>query len=217
MNILRRMVFLLLAVACAASLVAGCRRSSAPVEGPQGTLGVAGFFLPQGGREMLAGYLPEERTPVTHKVLVGLDKTLAEQLKETGPATWMGAAAVRQCQEELLAKDNGSPRGNALDHWLAVGECAGVDWLLVPQLTYWRERDGSEVSVRQAASVTLDLFLVNVREKGLGGRYHFEETQLSLSENLLGARKFMRRGGKWITAMELAREGLAQGLEEFGL
>ena len=58
-------------------------------------------------------------------------------------------------------------------HWIAVGRCAGVDWLLVPQITYLRQRDGSEMSVRDAASVTMDLFLVNVGEASPGRAFPF--------------------------------------------
>ena len=216
MQAFRRISLLLLLAVCVLSALAACRRAPGPVEGPQGTLGVAGFFQPQSSRELLAGYLPEEKVFVDNKTMVGLDTALVEVLRRDKVSSWMSAAAVRQCQEQVLAGDRGS-RGSALDHWLAVGDCAGVDWLLVPQITYWRERDGSDVSVRDAASVTMDLFLIDVRGKNLGGRFHFEETELSLTENIFDADKFMRRGGKWITARDLAREGMARGLKEFGL
>lgn len=81
-----------------------------------------------------------------------------------------------------------------------------ADYLLVPQLLYWREREGNRFSVNNPASVTLELFLVDVRNERLAGRFHFEETQHSLSENILDADKFLSRGAKWIPALELARK-----------
>lgn len=216
MRSIRTTALLVLLAVCLAAGLGACRQRAVPVQGPEGALGVAGFFQPLGSRDMLAGYLPENASPVELKVLSALDASMEEILAADGVSAHMGAAAVRQCQEQIVASGAGS-RGNALDHWLAVGRCADVDWLLVPQVTYWRERDGSELSVGEAASVTLDLFLVDVRGEGLGGRYHFEETQLSLTENILDAGKFVRRGGRWITALELAREGVARGLKEFGL
>jgi hypothetical protein len=98
-----------------------------------------------------------------------------------------------------------------------VGRCLDVDWLLVPQVTAWHEREGSDVSVRRPASVTLWLHLVDVRGESFGARYKFEETQQSLTENFLKAGKFIERGGKWVSAGELAREGVAAGLKELGL
>jgi hypothetical protein len=95
--------------------------------------------------------------------------------------------------------------------------CLGVDYLLVPQLLYWQERDGSEVAVREPAAVVLDLFLVDVNAGTIAARYHFDEEQLSLTENMLEADKFVKRKGKWITATELAREGISRGVKELGL
>lgn len=212
----RRFVLAALVAAFALSLLAGCQRPFTKVKGPEGTLAVAGFFQPVSTRELMAGYLPEEQINIPRKVLGELDAALSGALAATTMDSWVRPPRVDHCSEQVAEASKGKVVA-AFSHWLDTAKCVGTDWLLVPQVTYWRERDGSEVSVRDAASVTMDLFLISVKDEAIAKRYHFEETQLSLSENFLDAGKFVRRGGKWITALELAREGIEQGVKEFGL
>ncbi|NJB67385.1 hypothetical protein GGQ74_001025 [Desulfobaculum xiamenense] len=215
---MRRSIFvrLALAMACLAFLGAGCRAAKAPVEGPHGSLAVAPFTQPLMDSELLAGFIPEEAVAVKPVVLGGLDAVLAEELGKGLAAQYQRPAEVRQCMQIQLSANDGKRR-TALESWLEVGRCLGVDYLLVPQLMLWGERDGSEIAVRRPAAVILDLYLVDVKAEGLAARYHFDEAQLSLTENILDADKFVKRKGKWITATELAREGLARGVKEFGL
>jgi hypothetical protein len=45
--------------------------------------------------------------------------------------------------------------------------------------------------------------------------YVFEETQQPLSENVLDLPAFVKRGAKWVTAGELAREGVHKAVDRF--
>jgi len=207
----------------ALALVAGlllpaCVARKAPTAASKiaGSVAVAGFTQPRADWELLAGFIPEDAKPVEEKVLAELDARLDTALAANKKLSLLPARLTRQCQEIATYKQKDS-RITALKYWVAVGKCMGADAILVPQLVYWAEREGSEVSVRTPAGVILDLYLVDVKEEALAGRFHFDETQLSLSENLLEADKFMKRGGKWITAAELAGEGIARGIGELGL
>jgi len=42
----------------------------------------------------------------------------------------------------------------------------------------------------------------------------FDETQQALSENILKAPTFFKRGARWLTAGELSRDGIADILDE---
>ena len=89
--------------------------------------------------------------------------------------------------------------------------------ILVPQVTEWRELEGSGMGAETPASVTMDFYLIDVKRQQLVGRYHFEETQQNLTDNLLNINKFVNRGGKWVDALTLASEGMRQAVEELGL
>ncbi len=205
----------LLAWALAVLLVAGCasREPERPVPAPV-SLAAAEFTQPTHVSQLLAGYVPDQRGKALPEDLLWLDATLLKLLRQS-ERTVAGNNAVRACQEKMLAQDS-SFSGSALDYWVETGRCAGVEYLLVPQLFDWRPRKGGGAGVMQPARVMFDLYVVNVRGSSLVSRYHFEETQSSLLENLLDADRFFERGGRWLTARELAEEGLQEGLEELG-
>ena len=51
----------------------------------------------------------------------------------------------------------------------------------------------------------------------LVSRSHFKEKQVGLSDNLMNFDTFLKRGAKWLTAQELAMEGMQKMIKEFGL
>jgi hypothetical protein len=74
----------------------------------------------------------------------------------------------------------------------------------------YEERRGGNFAVERPASVGLHVHLM---EGNVALRvYEFDEVQRPLSENLLDLGKFIRRGGRWITAEQLAGEGIDSGL-----
>lgn len=207
---------LLVLLACLGVLaLAACeRKAPPPAARVQGSLAVAGFTQPGTTAELLAGTLPETPGPaVSQETLRALDADLASML---AAQTVIDANQSRACQELAGAKGAGGRR-SAFKYWLDVGGCLKADFLVVPQLIDWRERVGGEWGVEAPASVVLELYLVDVTRQQLIGRYRFNETQAPLSSNILGVGKFFDRGGRFVTARELADEGLRQGLKELGL
>ena len=93
-----------------------------------------------------------------------------------------------------------------------------VDILIVPQVVDWTPREGGDIGAFQPAGVNMDFYTVrtNIEEPSIS-RFHFEETQESLSENLLHIKKWFERKGQWITATQLAQEGMRQAITELGL
>jgi hypothetical protein len=182
---------------------------------PAGSVAVAGFSQP-GTAELLAGSIPEGQGQVDQKVLASLDVALADQLAANTKRSVVGPSITRQCAEIVThnLKDSKSP---PFKYWLQVGECVPAPYILVPQLTAWNEREGGEWASASPASVSFDLYLIDVKGKTLVRRYHYEETQRSLSSNLFDAGKFFGRGGKWLSAEQLAREAMGRGIEELGL
>jgi hypothetical protein len=210
------------------SLLSGCVRRTAPsAQGPAGTdaatsavafldktFAVAPFTIPATDADLLSGYLPANHT-VPEMVPARLDAVL-DQVLAGASHKFVPAATVAACAK-TASRGNESGRLATLKYWQNVGMCAGADYVLVPMVVYWRERDGSAAGATKAASVNLSLYLVDTRTGGVIKHFRFEETQKALVDNLLEADKFVSRHGRWLTAPELSQEGLTKGVRELGL
>lgn len=102
-----------------------------------------------------------------------------------------------------------------LDAALALGKKLDVDYVLAGNVWRFDERVGRSYSVEAPASVAFSLHLVDIENNRTVWRKMFNETQQSLSENLLNARQFFKRGAKWLTAEELAAYGVDNMMKSF--
>lgn len=221
-------VSLLFAALAGLVLLSGCVRRTAPsapvaagadagtsaVAFLDKTFAVAPFTIPATDADLLSGYLPaNHHVPelVPARLDAVLEAALANATHKFVPAKMVAACA------QTASRGNESGRLATRKYWQNVGMCAGADYVLVPLALYWRDRDGSAAGTTKPASVDLSLYLVDVRTGGVVRHYHFEETQKALADNLLEAGKFVSRRGRWLTAQELAYEGLAKGVRELGL
>ncbi|MGE4291811.1 MAG: hypothetical protein AB7E32_06330 [Desulfovibrio sp.] len=199
-------------------VLAGCAEHRVPpIERPVGSYAVAGVTNPKYDWQLLAGYLPSAGKGVSREVLVGLDQTVMELLASHGVSEVIPAANTRQCQEIVTFDQSGGKRISALKYWTSVGQCMKVDYLVIPQLLSWQERQGSDWGVDKPAGVVMDVYILDVNNGVLLARRHYDETQRALSEDLGNAGRHFDRGGTWLTAEELARYGLNEMLLELGL
>lgn len=214
----RKIAFTVFALALLSLLaVSGCaRKPVVAMERPGGTLAVAGFSHPKYNWQLLAGYIPVQGTEITADIVSQLDAAMVDTLSTHGVVDYIPPVTTRQCQEIVTFQNEGE-RVSALKYWTAVGRCMKADYLLVPQVLSWQERVGEEMGVTQPAGVTLDFYYIDVAAGEVRVRRHFEEVQSALSEDLGNAGKFFERGGKWVTAMRLAEEGIDMKLTEMGL
>ena len=72
----------------------------------------------------------------------------------------------------------------------------------------YRERIGNAWGAQRPASVSFVALLYNGRDGNLLWRGKFDETQKPLSEDALDFVSFLRRGGRWLTARQLASDGI---------
>lgn len=70
----------------------------------------------------------------------------------------------------------------------------------------FEERRGGNFAVERPAGVGFHLHLLD--RKRVIKVFQFDETQQPLSDNILKFGLFLRRGAKWVTARELAEEGI---------
>lgn len=203
---------------CAAvlALLSACQSQieAPPLPLPDLRVGIAPFTQPTQATELLAGFVPEAQGRIPAEAAQELDDTLAVRLENTGRRySFLPPGAV---QGPLL--EDGQGRRSALATWVQRAREADVDVLLVPQVIDWRERVGGEAGVVSPAAVVIDYFLVDARNDGaLLQRSHYAVRQQALAENLLTIKDFFQRGGKWVSAAELAGESMDKAIRELGL
>lgn len=139
-----------------------------------------------------------------------LQKMLVEKLDERA----LPIKTVRHTYEALLFDH---PGATPLDMAQRLGKELGADYVLVGNVWRFRERIGSSLGVAKPASVAFSLYLVDTQSGKSVWQDRFNETQQSLSENLLKAPDWFKRGGTWLKARELARYGLEDLLKDFPL
>lgn len=83
----------------------------------------------------------------------------------------------------------------------------GATAVVLGRVSRWRDREGSAAGATQPASVA---FEVSLHQAPTGRRLwtgRFDETQQSITANILRARKYPGGGTRWLTAAEFARWG----------
>lgn len=206
-------IFVLLATVTLLLAIGGCAKKRAGITPPPAvTIGIAGFYQPTSTNEMLAGYMPEGTPKVDSKIFPQLDSDFEDILRASTNRDYYGTDRSYKC-----IRDNRGNGQTAYAFWMSVGKCMNVDLLLVPQVHAWQERQGSEMGAELPAAVVMDFFLLDVKNQSLISRSRYDERQKALAQNILDMGKFIDRGGKWVTAHELAREGMKKAIKEMGL
>lgn len=212
-----RAILILLAVSIL--FASACQRRPPQVDSkmnPQFTVAVAPFTVAQEPWELLAGYLPERISAPKADSLADLDSILAKAMKVTPERNIIIGAKPKSCMESARRPADAN-RLASLKYWQEVGKCLDAQYLLVPMVTHWKEREGSAAGSTSPAWVIMDLYLLNVKTGGLANHFHYDYKQKALTDNILEADKFFKRRGQWVTAADLASEGVTQALKEFGL
>jgi TolB-like protein len=95
-----------------------------------------------------------------------------------------------------------------------IGERVYADAVITGTVQRFRERVGDEWGVKSPASVAFVLDLVDVRRGDVVWSARFDETQKSLSENILAIGEIGHRGVRWLTAEQLAHEGIKKAVAQ---
>lgn len=134
-------------------------------------------------------------------------------LLRQGVAEYYGEALIPQPEvtQRFLAMpkaDKDTPRDIAV----RLGHDLDVDHVMIGILWRYEQRAGSPLSAESPASVSFDLFLLDVANKKLVWQGSFDKTQKALSDNLFEATLFFKSGVKWLSAEELAEFGIKRTL-----
>ena len=115
---------------------------------------------------------------------------------------------IHQNAVDILATEmGGTLEERGLDYTDAPGEARALNVLIYR----FQEREGGNFSVVRPASVGFHVHLYEGDK--ISDVFVFDETQQALSENIFRFFTFLRRGAKWITAGELAREGIHKAID----
>jgi len=97
-----------------------------------------------------------------------------------------------------------------------VGKELQADGIVLGYVYRFSERKGYSLSAEKPASVAFEIHLIRVSDGVIVWKGIFDKTQATLMENLLQIVTFFyREGGRWVTAKELAAEGMDEVLKDF--
>jgi hypothetical protein len=156
------------------------------------------FFFRTGALPARAG---SEVTAIFHRQLDQLDRC------EVIPLHQM-QAAVEEVNPGVLRQD---PVGVAAQ----IGRELGVYAVVIGGVYRFEQRRGSAVGVENPASAAFDAHLVHVADEKVIWSGRFDETQHSLSENLLKISSFLKGGAHWVTVERWAAIGVESILRTF--
>lgn len=178
-------------------------------------ISVAPFTQPLNPGQLITGQIPEEQGQAPQDILLQLDMDLREALLANTKRQFNFIPRRNLHRDLNVTHSTGQP--GALERWIAYGHRHDAQLLLVPMVLDWHERQGSQAGVTSSAHARLEFFLLNIGQGGVAERSVFEEKQVGLVDNLLSVGDFIKRKGQWVTAEDLAKEGMLKAVKELGL
>ena len=153
---------------------------------------------------------------VTGPVTPGYEKYMTRQLltflKAKTTYTLVPPGTGEGVRSKILSESVGLSDRDLL---LEMGRRLKADAVVSGTIYRFRQRVGTRFSVDTPASVAFGIHLIRVADGRLVWVRHSDETQQPLSENLFKLSRFIKGGGAWLTAEELAGFGLDNVMATF--
>lgn len=178
-------------------------------------ISVAPFTQPVHPGQLISGQIPEPQGRVNQESLLNLDMRLREALIMGTKRQYDFLPASTLPTDWSKGKATGQP--TALEKWIEYGAKHKAQFLLVPQVIDWHEREGSQAGVTNSAHIRVEFYLLNIPRKTVYAKSVFEEKQVGLIDNLLTMPEFLRRRGQWVSAGDLASDGMTKAIADIGL
>lgn len=124
-----------------------------------------------------------------------------------------GNERVVMVDDAMLNQYHPTVEGGRFGAVKAVSQDLGCDTVLLTTVSRFKQRQGGEMAVDAPASVAFELKMLDTKEGRVIWSGAFSETQEALLQNLFSMKKAEKRGLKWITAEELADQGLRERLK----
>jgi hypothetical protein len=153
---------------------------------------------------------------VTGPSAPGDDKYMTNQLltylKTKTDYTLIPPGAGAGVRAQILAQTVDVPERDLL---LQMGQKLGADAVVSGKIFRFQQRVGTSYSVETPASVAFSMYLLRVADGDMIWAGNFDETQRPLSDDLLQISTWAKRGGRFLTAEELAHSGLTKVMAAF--
>lgn len=151
--------------------------------------------------------------PVPETVVEWLTNQLFDMVATKKGGQFIPPGQARGVRETITGSDTGSSM-RSVDIIKHVGKAFEADAVLVGQVYRWQERVGTDYGIVKPASVAFDLSLVRSGDGAVIWRGNYDKTQRSLFENLFDLNTYIKSGGRWLTARDLAVLGLRHLIAE---
>lgn len=125
-----------------------------------------------------------------------------------------GVDTVTLLSHERQEALSGDFTGSRTERARLIGKKLGSDAVLTTVVERFSKRQGTQYGVSSPASVAFRFQLILVGSGKVACTRQFAETQQPLTANIFAFSQAASRGFKWVTARELAREGLHRELGE---
>lgn len=192
-------------VACCCIVAAGCAQKEEPISVAKSpVVAVSGIAVMP---VQAAVDFEDSAAPADEKSLRDGAQAMNTLLKQV----LAGKAGVRFISDQPRAAGGDGAAGK-LEAVRRIAAQQGCNTVLETTLSRYSERVGGDYGVKQAAAVTFAYKLYEVGEGRVLCHGRFDEQQQSVMENLLTLPKAKSRGFSWLTAEELARDGLQERL-----
>jgi len=141
--------------------------------------------------------------------------------------SYVQEALERRYRDKVIAFDEVSrvyqkiPRDDTKDTPRSLaqkaGEALGADLMIAGTVWRYRDRIQEPMGPGRGASVAFEMYLIEVPSGKTVWKAKFDETQRPLTEDIRGAMVLLRKGVKWLSALELAHYGIEEAMKRFPL
>lgn len=122
--------------------------------------------------------------------------------------------ALGTSTDEFMKLREENPELGYLNLAMEVGKNLNSDSVLIGNIATFREREGGELGTSAPASVAFGVQLINPNTGERLWEAYYAETQETLLQNVTKIGKFFKRKGKWVTANQLAKEGVVVVIDD---
>ena len=167
-------------------------------------------LIPFTSKPSLSESMPEETVEEKERYLtIALYEALTAELLR------IEITPLQKSETEFLRVKAEKPKSFYREQAVAAGKSLGVDAVMIGVISEYTEREGSAIGVESPATVSFSVEVLDTRDGHTLWETYFKETQKPLLENVYEIEKFFKRGAKWITSDELAKEGARKTVLDF--